>query len=325
MAVSERTRKALWSRSGNRCAYTGCAQVLVADAERGDALVIGHEAHIVARRPNGPRGSLVARSRELDALDNLILLCPNHHRLVDGDRARFPVDVLEAMKKSHEFAVRAALAGEDSDAAGREALMTTVDEWAVRAQIERWDEAMSAVAWTPRPRILRDDFKELQSLRVWLRERPCILSEARTGLALRNFLAVLDDLVPWFDATVRDADREVLVTHLRYKDLDRWDTKTYNRLIRIDRENVAAVRNLTYELTRAANYICDVVRSELDPRFRVLDRAATLVYGPRDDLVIQTRRPEYRVDERTPHPYPGYKQFLKVGPRRDFWTRDFEN
>ena len=57
MPLAIRDRKILWARSGNRCAFPGCAQELV---ERGYGqaanIVIGEEAHISARRPSAREG-----------------------------------------------------------------------------------------------------------------------------------------------------------------------------------------------------------------------------------------------------------------------------
>jgi hypothetical protein len=110
MAIRDRDRKILWSRAGNRCSV--CRAVLVREGEVGGGLtVIGEECHIVSAADTGPRsGGPVA---DVDGYDNLILLCPNDHRLVDSLVDDYPVDRLEAIKRAHEEWVRAAL--EQSD------------------------------------------------------------------------------------------------------------------------------------------------------------------------------------------------------------------
>lgn len=59
-------------------------------------------AHIVARSGEGPRGADTLSVSELDAYDNLILLCPNHHREVDSDLQSWPVFRLHQQKGEHE-------------------------------------------------------------------------------------------------------------------------------------------------------------------------------------------------------------------------------
>lgn len=96
MAVSDRTRKLLWGRSGNRCAI--CRQELtVASAEAAEALV-GEECHIRARSRSGPRGF----SEGDDSYENLILLCRTHHKVVDDLSAEYSLQRLLSIKRDHE-------------------------------------------------------------------------------------------------------------------------------------------------------------------------------------------------------------------------------
>jgi hypothetical protein len=67
MAISGKTRKILWGRSGNRCAI--CRRELVMDAtDLDDESVTGDECHIVARKPIGTRGDSPLRLREREPL-----------------------------------------------------------------------------------------------------------------------------------------------------------------------------------------------------------------------------------------------------------------
>jgi len=67
MAISLKTHKMLWGRSGNMCAYPECKKVLVADETLTDnPSVVGEEAHIVARKENGPRGKRDLTEEERD-------------------------------------------------------------------------------------------------------------------------------------------------------------------------------------------------------------------------------------------------------------------
>lgn len=89
--------KILWGRSGNRCAI--CKLELTAD---GSLETLGEMAHIVARSPNGPRGTQDLPLNDPDSYDNLILLCPTHHVQVDKDPAAWSVARLLAAKADHE-------------------------------------------------------------------------------------------------------------------------------------------------------------------------------------------------------------------------------
>lgn len=106
MSLSPRDRKILWSRSGNVCAFPGCAQELIEPGTLyGDGVVVGEEAHIIARASSGPRGAIVP-DINLHSCINIILLCPTHHSIVDAQPDIYTDKVLHAMKYQHETAVR---------------------------------------------------------------------------------------------------------------------------------------------------------------------------------------------------------------------------
>lgn len=79
MAVSDRTRKILWARSGNRCAICRRPLVISKTAEDADS-VVGEECHIVSALPKGPRYDPAAPQTLLDDVHNLLLLCSVHHK-----------------------------------------------------------------------------------------------------------------------------------------------------------------------------------------------------------------------------------------------------
>ena len=100
MAISSKTRKTLWGRSGNRCAI--CKSVLIDSEDENDVnLNLGEECHIISSKPNGPR-HLPNYDKDYDGYQNLILLCRNHHREIDERILSYPVAKLIAIKKAHE-------------------------------------------------------------------------------------------------------------------------------------------------------------------------------------------------------------------------------
>ncbi len=114
MAIRDRDRKILWVRSGNQCAFPGCGQALVEkDTCRDGNVVIGQEAHIVARRPDGPRGKNVQRWDSVNSHKNIILLCPTHHRLIDQKPLSYTTDRLFAMKEAHEATIADKMMNDD--------------------------------------------------------------------------------------------------------------------------------------------------------------------------------------------------------------------
>lgn len=57
---------------------------------------------MVGRRSKGPRGDNKLINHGLNEYDNIILLCPTHHSIVDSDEITYTVDVLKKMKRDHE-------------------------------------------------------------------------------------------------------------------------------------------------------------------------------------------------------------------------------
>lgn len=100
MAITDKNRKTLWARSGNRCAM--CRTELVAERNEHDRnLNIGDECHIVSEQPKGPRHDS-KYEKDFDDYENLILLCKNHHKTIDELWETYTVDLLRTIKINHE-------------------------------------------------------------------------------------------------------------------------------------------------------------------------------------------------------------------------------
>lgn len=101
--IPEKIKILLWGKSAGRCQYRGCNTSLYRDDLTQAEFNQCYIAHIVADSPNGPRGH-ETRSEELKkSLNNLMLLCDTHHRLVDRfEIESHPEEVLLLMKKEHE-------------------------------------------------------------------------------------------------------------------------------------------------------------------------------------------------------------------------------
>ena len=68
--------------------------------------ILGEMAHIVADRPEGPRGDHEKTRDFLRSYENLILLCSEHHHLIDQDQVKYTVEELTRLKREHEAWVR---------------------------------------------------------------------------------------------------------------------------------------------------------------------------------------------------------------------------
>lgn len=94
------TIKTLFASSCNRCAYPGCDLRLTDPAWGG---VKADIAHIRGEKPGAARYAPEMTEDERIAIDNLMLLCPNHHREIDRlDPLNWPADRLMQLKAEHE-------------------------------------------------------------------------------------------------------------------------------------------------------------------------------------------------------------------------------
>jgi hypothetical protein len=65
-------------------------------------VVIGEECHLVSPKPGGPRSAEPIDQGTLDSYENLMLLCPNDHSLIDQAVAEYPLNRLKSIKLAHE-------------------------------------------------------------------------------------------------------------------------------------------------------------------------------------------------------------------------------
>lgn len=101
MAIKPTDIKLLWARCAGHCANPDCKAELTGKLEKHD-LPLGEMAHIIARAPDGPRGNGEGGN---NSYENLVLLCPSCHNLVDKAPDGFPADMLLEWKKQTEEAV----------------------------------------------------------------------------------------------------------------------------------------------------------------------------------------------------------------------------
>lgn len=107
----------LWARAAGLCSHPDCRKRLVLDASPADEEAsIGEAAHIIAHAEKGPRGARDNRPGAVNAYPNLILLCSNHHAMVDGMPDTYSVETLQAWKAEHESWIEAVTAGVPANA-----------------------------------------------------------------------------------------------------------------------------------------------------------------------------------------------------------------
>ncbi len=112
MSINEKDIKILWSKAAGRCSMFDCRKKLIAEsgATSGNSL-IGENCHIIGEKnsKNSPRGISSLDLKDRHRYPNLILLCRNHHKIIDDDEKNWPVELLHQIKSDHELWVETAL------------------------------------------------------------------------------------------------------------------------------------------------------------------------------------------------------------------------
>jgi hypothetical protein len=112
MGINAKDIKILWAKAAGRCSMPGCRKRLVADASdavKSKNTLIGENCHIVGDKETSPRGKSILTEDQRNRYPNLILLCRNHHRIIDDDEYGWPVERLHQIKTEHEIWVETAL------------------------------------------------------------------------------------------------------------------------------------------------------------------------------------------------------------------------
>lgn len=94
----------LWGRAAGRCEFAGCNKPLWKSSLTQEQINIAQKAHIYAFSSRGPRGGGDARPSDINQIQNLILVCHECHKKLDGRNGenRYPPDLLRKMKAQHE-------------------------------------------------------------------------------------------------------------------------------------------------------------------------------------------------------------------------------
>jgi hypothetical protein len=97
MRPSTSTVKRLFAKSGNRCAFPRCIAPLTYNET-----LVGEICHIKGDKPGSSRYDADQNDGERQSYDNLIILCPTHHAVIDDDEYAYTVSRLQRMKLDHE-------------------------------------------------------------------------------------------------------------------------------------------------------------------------------------------------------------------------------
>lgn len=116
MSIGSKDIKTLWANAAGLCAFPDCqVKLCIPGGNIAGEHTFGEMAHIKGENPGSNRYDEKQDSRERNSYSNLILLCPNHHTLIDRseNEIKFSVIDLHEIKNRHEVHIARRLQGEN--------------------------------------------------------------------------------------------------------------------------------------------------------------------------------------------------------------------
>ena len=99
--------EALFGLAGGMCSFDECRERIIDSHEIPERPIIhGQIGHIIAASDNGPRGDPHMTADERRRYNNLILVCPKHHKIIDTIDEKYPAPLLRSYKATHEVWVQ---------------------------------------------------------------------------------------------------------------------------------------------------------------------------------------------------------------------------
>jgi hypothetical protein len=165
---------------------------------------------------------------------------------------------------------------------------------------------------------------DLSELDSWFSNRVWLKRYSDLEQAFETFHRVLRDLRKLFHSEVHERSKDT--HHLMPRQFyDVSDPDGRKNLINCYNHQFAIVGDLTLELTRAGNLICDRVRESFLPSYRIAEGSLVVRIGPylnnRNRMMYQELVPSYSPGEKARlSPYAGLDAFKFERMERDFWS-----
>ena len=83
MALSQKTKNLIWGQFAGRCAI--CKEKVIHKNNSGDQSLYGEVAHIIGEKNGSARFTNNLDLNYRNSEDNLLLLCANHHTIIDKE------------------------------------------------------------------------------------------------------------------------------------------------------------------------------------------------------------------------------------------------
>jgi hypothetical protein len=298
MSIELKDIKLLWGRAANRCSFSGCRIKLSQDKKTAtESFPIGEQAHIVGREEVSARSNSILSIQDRDSYHNLILLCPNHHTIIDKNQEDYPIEKLHMMKYQHEYWVETTLSESyDVKTKANDIIYANLIDMTVEDCLftnwEHWISLLNShshkIEADIYEKILNYTFKMHKA--VW----PGTFLELESSMKL--FSAIMNIMLNFYMKNVeRKGDN--YVEDRSYK--EQWHpTDIFNELSEKRKCWENYLEELIIEITKAGNWLAELVRRDINPLFMAINGKFSLVWGPDEDWNYNTIVPEYSIGDK---------------------------
>ena len=186
MAITPQNAKILWANAAGRCAFPDCGKRLTGSTN-GNHYTLGEMAHIKGDKPDANRHDPSFLEPDLSAYPNLVLMCRNHHRLIDTpeNEELYSVDMLHQFKGALESFIENRL---------RAAVFSNKYEVAKHAMPILQENHAVFTQYGPLSEMARRNPESEANHALWQEERLCTLVPNNL-----NVLSLLEENIEYFN------------------------------------------------------------------------------------------------------------------------------
>lgn len=266
MSIKQQDIKLLWGRAGGLCSI--CKIPLSEDkATINEAYPFGEQAHIIAEEPDGPRGKSDLTTDQRNGYHNLILLCPTHHAQIDKDAHGYPIERLHMIKVEHERWLENTRSAADVKKVADSAVYASLIDAAVeKCMLENW-QSWSSYANSTSPMWKNewidniDDFRMLVLRAIWPGTLPELERAIKTlAITIQRAVQVFMEHSELYGDTWRETRF--------YKGVS-CNTPEHRKVLKAYEDWIREQDRLIVESTKAANWLAENVRRDINPMFFV--------------------------------------------------------
>ena len=224
-------------------------------------------------------------------------MCPTHHTIIDKNPEDYPIEKIHMMKSQHEYWVETTLSESYNNKlkADEIAYSYLIDMTVEHCLFSNWEKWMSTLYSSSHKleisnydRIINYTFRMHKA--VW----PGKLIELES--ALKYFSEMMNIMLNFYMKNV-ESKGEYFIEDRSYK--RQWrPQEIFEELSERNRCWREYLDELIIEINKAANWLADTIRKEINPMFMITDGKLSIIWGFDENLCIRLIVPEYSLNEK---------------------------